>query len=72
MDEVLLSEASLSRGYWLESGIRELMNDLRIGRSTWDALGGIFFLELFYQQVIDKKYIPKNNKSITFVDPQQV
>jgi asparagine synthase (glutamine-hydrolysing) len=69
---VLLSEESLSRGLWLESGIIKLMNDLRVGRNIWGSLAGILFIELFLQQVLDGKHKPSRGAALVFTEPEVV
>jgi hypothetical protein len=53
VDGILLSEQTLDRGIFQREGLRNLLNDLRIGRNTWGAVGTCLMLEIFLRQFVD-------------------
>jgi len=55
VDKKLLSKNSLNRGIWTEKGIKELLAMLSRGFNVWHIVGSMLFIEIFFEQIFDKK-----------------
>ena len=53
VNNILLSEKTISRGMWNESGIKLLIKYLSIGKNVWEVIGTILLIEKFIREFIE-------------------
>jgi len=62
VDGILLSEQALDRGLFNRKGMKNLLNDCRVGRETWGTIGTLLVVEIFLRQMTEGTNIPKESR----------